>query len=82
MRYMFRMCENLENVDLSSFNTAKVTNMVGMFEGATLLKKVYVSTKWTTKAVKYDDYMLLTLRTNNKEYLIKIKGIFHEIHSD
>ncbi len=31
---------------------------------------------------KYDDHMLLTLRTNNKEYLIKIKGIFHEIHSD
>ena len=42
----------LTNIDLSSFNTSKVTDMHEMFNSANYLKKIYVSTNWTTSAVK------------------------------
>ena len=31
MRYMFSGCENIKELDLSSFNTKNVKNMEGMF---------------------------------------------------
>ena len=37
MRYMFYNCVSLENIDLSRFNTSKVTTMGYMFKGLPLL---------------------------------------------
>lgn len=31
MKYMFDVCKNLTSLDVSSFNTSKVTNMDYMF---------------------------------------------------
>ena len=31
MEYMFNECKSLEELDLSNFNTSKVTNMENMF---------------------------------------------------
>lgn len=40
MRLMFSSCTSLETLDLSSFNTEKVTNMVTMFENSKLLRSL------------------------------------------
>lgn len=51
MHSMFQNCESLTSLDLSSFNTAKVTNMNGMFELCSKLKTIYASSLFTTDAV-------------------------------
>lgn len=40
MRSMFSSCTSLETLDLSSFNTEKVTNMVTMFENSKYLRSL------------------------------------------
>lgn len=40
MRLMFSSCTSLETLDLSSFNTEKVTNMSEMFVGSTNLRSI------------------------------------------
>jgi len=40
LSYMFRKCSGLKELDLSSFNTSKVTNMESMFEGCPGLKRI------------------------------------------
>lgn len=40
MQSMFSFCTSLETLDLSSFNTEKVTNMYAMFEGSTNLRSI------------------------------------------
>ena len=41
---MFRGCISLTNINLSNFNTQNVTNMSGMFDGCSSLKKQNVIT--------------------------------------
>ena len=65
--YMFAMFQNgieLTSLDLSSFNTAKLTNTEDMFCDCEKLKTIYVSeyneetnTGWTMKSIVYSDYM-------------------------
>ena len=38
MEAMFNECKELENLDLSNFNTSKVTNMAWMFDDCNKLK--------------------------------------------
>ena len=45
---MFFDCSGLKDLDLSSFNTAKVTTMGQMFYGCSSLKTIYVSDDFTT----------------------------------
>ena len=62
---MFSDCDNLASLDLSSFNTAKVTNMYGMFAGCYALTSLDVSSFDISK-VTYMDYMFyscLSLKT-------------------
>ena len=33
MLYMFYMCENVKELDVSNWNTSNVTNMIGTFYG-------------------------------------------------
>ena len=40
MSYMFYECSSLEELNLSNFNTNKVTNMYGMFLGCSSLKEL------------------------------------------
>lgn len=49
---MFDLCSSLTSVDLSSFNTSKVTNMGSMFSNCTKLTKIYINSniKFTTDA--------------------------------
>ena len=60
---MFSDCQSLTSLDLSNFNTSKVTNMSSMFEGPglfidTKLTTIYVdSNKWSTKNVTNSDGM-------------------------
>ena len=51
LAYMFSQCESLTSLDLSGFNTAKVTSMSGMFYGCKNLKTILVSDAFTTAAV-------------------------------
>ena len=51
MSYMFNECKKLTNLDLSNFNTAKVTTMLNMFYGCTNLMAIYAGDGWTTNAV-------------------------------
>ncbi len=52
MNSMFQFCDNLKSVDLSGFNTAKVTDMTRVFWGCENLESVFVGEGWTTSAVK------------------------------
>ena len=51
MASMFNSCTGLTSLDLSSFNTSKVTNMSYMFNGCTNLRTIYVGNGWSTAAV-------------------------------
>ena len=48
---MFDGCSKLTSLDLSSFNTAEVTNMSRMFYNCTGLTTIYVSDGYTTAKV-------------------------------
>ena len=51
MNEMFQFCDNLKSVDLSGFNTAKVTNMTRLFWGCNNLESVFVGDGWNTSLV-------------------------------
>ena len=53
---MFAQCSSLTSLDLSSFNTSKVTDMRGLFEGCKNLTSLNVSSL-NTSNVKYMDAM-------------------------
>lgn len=57
MSYMFGGCDRLQSLDLSNFNTSKVTNMEGMFLRYTNLQAIYVGNGWSTTAVTKSDRM-------------------------
>ena len=45
-------CNSLVNLDLSSFNTSKVTNMSSMFDGCTSLKELDLFNFNTSKVIR------------------------------
>jgi len=51
MNRMFRNSKVLKSLDLSSFDTSKVTDMEKMFGGMTSCTTIYVSEKWSVKNV-------------------------------
>ena len=51
MSGMFSNCNNLSSLDLSNFNTEKVTNMSGMFFGCSALTTIYASDNFKTDKV-------------------------------
>jgi surface protein len=57
MKYMFSGCWLLTSLDLSSFNTSKVTDMRWMFYGSNNLRTIYVGNGWSTAAVTSSNYM-------------------------
>ena len=58
---MFAQCSSLTSLDLSSFNTSKVTDMRGLFEGCKNLTNLNVSS-FNTSNVKYMDAMFRDCR--------------------
>ena len=48
---MFQLCEELEYLDLSNFNTENVTNMSYMFDSCYKLKEIKGLNKFNTKKV-------------------------------
>ena len=52
---MFSNCQNLSSLDLTSFNTANVTNMAYMFDGCSTLTTIYASEKFVTDQVNGGD---------------------------
>ena len=52
MREMFDECVLLTDLDLSGFDTRKVTNMSWMFAGCRDLKTIYVGDEWNTENVE------------------------------
>ena len=46
MYHMFYYCEELEVLNLCSFDTSNVTTMEGMFYQMPSLKYIYVGDKW------------------------------------
>jgi surface protein len=57
MGRMFESCSQLTSLDLSGFNTSKVTSMNWMFFSCFRLKTIYVGDGWSTAAVTYSDDM-------------------------
>jgi surface protein len=57
MNEMFFDCFDLTNLNLSSFNTSKVTNMEYMFMHCNNLRTIYVGEGWNTDAVKKSTQM-------------------------
>ncbi len=54
---MFNSCFKLTSLDLSSFNTSKVTDMRAMFFNSNYLRTIYVGSGWNTTTVTTSDYM-------------------------
>ena len=57
MEYMFFYCGKLPSLNLSSFNTMNVTNMVDMFGSCKNLTTIYVSEGWKNDKVEKSDGM-------------------------
>lgn len=57
MDEMFQFCGNLKWVDLSGFNTSKVTDMTRLFWGCYNLQYVIVSKDWSTASLTKSDGM-------------------------
>lgn len=55
MSDMFKSCEALTSLDLSTFNTTNVTNMSDMFLGCTALTTIYCNDDWNHGVIKSDD---------------------------
>ena len=54
---MFYYCNKLSSLDLSNFNTEKVTNMSGMFFGCSALTTIYASDNFKTDKVTVSSNM-------------------------
>ena len=57
MESMFRDCSSVKSLDLSSFDTGKVSIMTTMFQFCTALTTIYVSEKWNMKSVVLSNNM-------------------------
>ena len=51
MTAMFALCSSLKELDLSTFNTAKVVSMHGMFANCEELTTIYVGNGWSTASI-------------------------------
>jgi surface protein len=54
---MFSNCESLTSLDLSGWDTSRVTSMVGMFNFNSNLEKIYVSNNFIVDQVLNSDNM-------------------------
>ena len=52
MLEMFQGCENIKSLDLSKFDTSKVTDISSMFKNSMNLETIYLSSSFNTKNVK------------------------------
>lgn len=77
MSNMFKYC-GIKSLDVSTFNTSKVTDMSGMFSGCNNLEVIYTGYMWKTSAVKQSDQMFAGCR---KLYGAKGTG-FSPKHTD
>lgn len=50
---MFWGAQSIEELDLSHFDTSKVTDMDGMFNNCYVLKTIYVGERWTTANLSF-----------------------------
>ena len=57
MSCMFFNCATLSSLDLSNFNTEKVTYMYGMFASCSALTTIYASDKFVTNQVSQGEFM-------------------------
>ena len=57
MGEMFGDCRALTSLDISSFNTSNVTDMIDMFERDSLLTTIYVGSEWNTASVTDSERM-------------------------
>ena len=69
MNYMFVMCQNLTSLDLSHFNTEKVTNMNNMFAVCNRLTSLDLSHFDMSRGVN-KDFMCYGLSTISKHCTI------------
>lgn len=85
MRLMFSSCTSLETLDLSSFNTEKVTNMVSMFENSEHLRslklpKGFIGSSVTNLNAMFRGCASLTeldLSGSNAEKVKDMRGMFY-----
>ena len=54
LAYMFNGCAALTELDLTSFNTAAITDMTSLFAGCSKLETIYVSDDFVTTSVTAD----------------------------
>ena len=66
MNHMFDSCTSLTSLDVTNFNTEKVTNMAGMFYFCSSLTTIYASSKFVTTQVSNSSSMFY--------YCEKLKG--------
>lgn len=91
---MFSDCPKLQSLDLSNFNTEKVTDMSYMFNNCSKLQSLIISKDFTTKSMKSDTYMFVQCpaklytpmadymaRSDNKKIYTKIIKPFFPINA-
>ena len=63
MDYMFSEMPNIVTLDISSFDTSKVTEMHGIFRDSPKLKTIYASNKFITDNLHFDHGSLFSNNT-------------------
>ena len=66
MQIMFQYCSVITDLDLSSFNTEKVTNMSYMFHGCTSLRKLDIRNFDFTKVTSMGNFLGSTSDSSSK----------------
>lgn len=57
MNSLFKECTSLKSLDISHFDTSKVTNMEMMFGWCSSLKTIYCGNLWNMNNVSKSNYM-------------------------
>ena len=85
---MFKDCQNLTEINLSSFNTDKVTNMSSMFCNCKNLSKIYLSNLNTEKVTDMsrmfqncNNLSTINLSNFNTENVINMSQMFHNCNN-
>ena len=79
MKAMFQNCQDLEELDLSNFNTSKVSDMESMFNQCIQLKKLDLS-KFNIKSDYKTRYIFNFVNKNNFRFICEdniIKSLFN-----
>ena len=75
MGYLFRNCNNIKTIDVSSFDTTSVTSMLAMFYGCSSLTSLNLSNYDTSNVKSMNTMFMAATKINQKQLYKYLKEI-------